>query len=71
MVTAVATGALRIVEIQIEPSLFGAGDREMLQDLAVAAVNAALTNAQKMVQEEFQRASATLGINLSGPGGGS
>ena len=57
MVTVVATGALRILEIRIEPSLLESGDASMIQDLTAAAVNAALTNAQRMVQEEFQRAS--------------
>ena len=62
MVTVVATGDLRILEIRIEPSLLASGDREMLQDLTAAAVNAALANAQRMVQEELQRHSATLGL---------
>jgi DNA-binding protein YbaB len=34
----------------------------MLQDLTAAAVNAALTNAQRMIQEEMQRASSGLGL---------
>lgn len=75
MVTAVATGALRILEIRIEPSLLESGDRAMLQDLTAAAVNAALTNAQSMVQQEIQRASAGLALpdlgDLLRPGGGS
>ena len=50
MVTAVATGELRILSIEIEPSLLASGDHQMLQDLTAAAVNAALTNAQKLVQ---------------------
>ncbi len=64
MVKVVANGALRILEVRIESSLLEAGDREMIQDLTAAAVNAALTNAQRMVQEEFQRAS--IGIQLPG-----
>jgi DNA-binding YbaB/EbfC family protein len=56
MVTAVATGALRIREIRIEPGLLASGDREMLQDLVAAAANAALAAAERMVQEEMQRA---------------
>jgi hypothetical protein len=68
MVVAVATGALRILEVRIEPSLLASGDREMLQDLCAAAVNAALTNAQRMVQEELQRASAGLGLPIAGLG---
>ena len=62
MVTAVATGELRILKVEIEPSLLATGDREMIQDLTAAAVNAALSRAQKMVQEEIQRASATIAV---------
>ena len=62
MVTAVVSGALRVLEIRVEPTLFDSGDREMLQDLTAAAVNAALTNAQRMIQEEMQRASSGLGL---------
>jgi len=68
MVTAVASGDLRILEIRIEPSLLESGDRAMLQDLCAAAVNAALGNAQRMIQEEMQRASSGLGLPLGGPG---
>lgn len=55
MVTAVATGALRIRELRIEPELLASGDRGMIQDLTAAAVNAALAAAERMVQEEMQR----------------
>ncbi len=71
MVTAVVTGELRVLEVRIEPSLLKLQDREMLQDLTAAAVNAALANAQRMVQEEFQRASIGIPLpNLAGPGKG-
>jgi nucleoid-associated protein EbfC len=56
MVVAVATGALRIRELRIEPELLASGDRGMIQDLIAAAVNAALAAAERMVQEEMQRA---------------
>ena len=73
MVAVMATGELRILKIEIEPSLLAAGDREMIQDLTAAAVNAALSNAQKMVQEEIQRASANIAVpnlaDLFGSGG--
>ena len=70
MVRAIATGALRIVEVTIEPELFESGDRDMIQDLTAAAVNAALTSAQQMVQQEIQRASAGMAIpNPFAPGG--
>jgi DNA-binding YbaB/EbfC family protein len=66
MVTAVATGALRILEIRIEPGLLASGDQSMIQDLVAAAVNAALANAQRMIQEEMQRASAGLQLPVLG-----
>jgi DNA-binding YbaB/EbfC family protein len=66
MVTAVATGGLRIRELRIEPGLLASGDRDMIQDLTAAAVNAALAAAERMVQEEMQRAA---GLPLpAGPG---
>jgi len=70
MVKAVATGELRIVEIEIEPGLFSGGDREMVQDLCAAAVNAALTTAQRAVQEEIQRISGGLALPGTTPPGG-
>jgi DNA-binding YbaB/EbfC family protein len=71
MVTAVATGELRIVEIRIEPGLVERGDREMIQDLCAAAVNAALSSAQRMVQEELQKVAGGLpGVGLPGGAGG-
>ena len=74
MVVAVASGELRILEVRIEPSLLETGDRGMLQDLVAAAVNAALANAQRMVQEEMQRAGGPLvqlfGGGAAGPGAG-
>lgn len=66
MVRAEVSGALRVLSISIEPSLLASGDREMLQDLTAAALNAALTNAQRVVQEEMQRASRGLGLPLFG-----
>ena len=74
MVVAVATGDLRIVELKIEPSLVQGGDQAMLQDLCAAAVNGAISNAQRMVQEEIGKLSGGLPIpNLfgGGPGTGS
>ena len=62
MVTAVVSGALRVLELRIEPSLLEGGDREMIQDLTAAALNAAIQNAQSQVQAELQRASAGMAI---------
>lgn len=56
MVTAVVTGALRVLEIRVEASLYEGGDRDLLQDLTAAAVNAALSTAQTSIQQEMMHA---------------
>lgn len=71
MVTAVVSGELRVLSIAVEPGLVSGGDREMIQDLCAAAVNAALANAQQGIQEEMQRLTGGLGIpGLGGFGTG-
>ena len=71
MVTAVASGDLKIVEIRIEDSVFADGDRTLVQDLTTAAVNAALATAQQHAQEQMQSFSLG-GPGITGPiGGGS
>jgi len=66
MVRAEVSGALRVLSIEIEPQLLASGDREMVQDLTAAAVNAALANAQRIVQEEMQKASSTFALPMPG-----
>jgi DNA-binding YbaB/EbfC family protein len=67
LVTATVSGELRVLSIEIDPKLLAEGDRALLQDLTAAAVNAALQNAQRMVQEEMQRAAGVLGQLGGGP----
>jgi DNA-binding YbaB/EbfC family protein len=62
MVTAVANGRLEIVRVHIEPALLETPDREMLQDLVVAAVNEALRAARAIIAEEMQKATGGLPI---------
>src|SRR5207249_9052198 len=53
MVTAVVSGKLEVVQLRIEPSLLEKPDRDMLQDLVVAAVNEGIRAAQRMLSEEM------------------
>ena len=64
LVTATVSGELRVLQVEIDPKLLADGDRAMLQDLVAAAVNAALGIAQRMVQEEMQRAAGGLSLAL-------
>lgn len=71
MVTAAVSGALRVLSIEIEPSLVSSGDAEMLQDLTAAAVNAALAKAQETLGEEMARMQGAMLSNLPNmPGSG-
>ena len=64
MVVAVANGKQELVSIKIEKEVVNPEDVEMLQDLVVAAVNAALKSAQEMMAEEMKK--LTGGINIPG-----
>lgn len=55
MVRATVSGTLRVLAIEIEDAFFKTGDKEMIQDLAAAAVNAALAKAQEGAQAELLR----------------
>src|SRR4051812_41285551 len=55
MVTVVANGRREVVSIRIEPQAVDPRDVKMLEDLVVAAVNAALGRAQELVAQELSR----------------
>jgi DNA-binding YbaB/EbfC family protein len=62
MVTVVVTGKQEIMSIAIEPEVIDASDKEMLQDLVVAAVNEGLRKSQEMVAEEMKKITGGLQI---------
>jgi DNA-binding YbaB/EbfC family protein len=62
MVTVVANGRQEIVSIRIDPEVIDPEDKEMLQDLILAAVNDALARAKSMMNEEMGK--LTHGLNL-------
>ncbi|MBV8358862.1 MAG: YbaB/EbfC family nucleoid-associated protein, partial [Deltaproteobacteria bacterium] len=62
--------SMRVRSIQIEPSLLAANDKEMLQDLLVAAVNDALRRAQDLFTQEMSKLSPFGAINIPGLFGG-
>jgi DNA-binding YbaB/EbfC family protein len=65
------TGHQRVQSIEIQPELVDPDDIEMLQDLLVAAVNAAIEQSQAMAAEKMEGLTGGLGINdlLGGLGG--
>jgi len=64
MVTAVVNGKLEVVSVAIDPTLLETPDRDMLQDLVVAAVNDGIRAAQRMMADEMSK--LTGGIKLPG-----
>ena len=65
-VIAVANGIPELAEIRIDPELLQHEDMEMVQDLVVAAANAALTKAREHVDAEIEK--ITGGLSIPGIG---
>lgn len=63
-VKVVANGGHELVSVTIAPELLTGEDLEMVQDLIVAASNAALTKATEMVDEEIEK--VTGGMKIPG-----
>lgn len=66
MVTAVVNGKLQVLSLRIEPQVFTGGDREMLEDLVVAAVNEAIRKVQQLMADAMSE--ATGGLKIPGLG---
>ena len=64
VVKAIASGDGRIKKISINPDAIDPDDVEMLEDLTMAAVNDALTNAGALAQMRIE--AATGGFNIPG-----
>jgi len=66
MVKVVANCQNQIISVTIEPEVIDPEDKEMLEELIVAAVNQALENAQKRSQEEMSKVTGGMLGNLPG-----
>jgi DNA-binding YbaB/EbfC family protein len=64
VVKVVASGRQEIVSIEIKPEAVDPEDVEMLQDLILTAVNAALKQSQEMAAKEMSK--LTGGLNIPG-----
>ena len=66
MVRATVNGLKQVVRIEIDPDLIRPDDREMLQDLVVAAVNKAMQNVEGKAREQLQKSTEGLLPNIPG-----
>jgi DNA-binding YbaB/EbfC family protein len=64
MVTVEVNGQQQVLSCRIEQSLFDAGDREMVEDLLVSAVNQALEKIKQAAADEMGK--LTGGLDMSG-----
>ena len=62
MVEATVNGRLELVRLHIDRQKVDPADTEMLEDLIVAAVNAAHVKAAQMMQQEMQKAAGDMGL---------
>ncbi|MFA7289380.1 MAG: YbaB/EbfC family nucleoid-associated protein [Melioribacteraceae bacterium] len=69
MVKATANGKKEIVSIVIDSEVLGSGDKEMIEDMVVAAVNKALSSAGKLAEDEMANVTKGMippGMNIPG-----
>lgn len=66
MVKATVNGHKRLLKIEIEQSLLTPQDKEMAQDLIVAAVNIALKNVEVKSNDEIQKTTQGMLPNIPG-----
>ena len=55
MVKVVANGKQEILSIEVDPEVINSEDKEMLEDLVLAAVNEALKKSRELASEEMSK----------------
>lgn len=66
LVRVTVNGHKRIVGLEIDPDIVKAEDKEMLQDLVVAAVNKALDTIEPKIKEHLQKSTEGVLPNIPG-----
>ena len=64
MVSATVNGAHELLSLTIDPDVIDPDDKEMLEDMVVAAVNQAMQKADEMAQQAMSK--LTGGLNIPG-----
>ena len=66
MVKVMANGKQHIVKIEVEKEVINPDEKEMLEDLVLAAVNQALDRSTAMAAEEMQKVTGGMMPNIPG-----
>ena len=66
MVKAVVKGRKKVISVSIEETLMTPKDKEMVQDLVVAAINSALQNVEAISSEEIKKTTEGMMPNIPG-----
>lgn len=71
MVKATVNGKKQLVKLEIDNEIVNASDKEMMQDLIIAAVNKAIEEAEVKAREELKKSTEGMlpnipGLDLSG-----
>ena len=66
MVKATVNGQKKVLSVEIDPSLLNESDKDMIQDLVVAAVNKAQEEAEIQAKEEIKRSTDGIMPNIPG-----
>ena len=69
-VTVKVNGRMEVLSVRISDEALKLGDREMLEDLVVAAANQALTKVRAQLAEESAKMAANIGLPPGMLGGG-
>lgn len=66
MVKATVNGNRQLINLDIDPDLLKGDDKEMLQDLIVAAVNKGIVEIEDKIKEEYKKQTEGLLPNIPG-----
>ena len=69
MIKAKANGMKELISIEIDPQVINSEEKEILEDLVVAAVNKALQSANRMAEDEMAKVTKGMippGLNIPG-----
>ena len=66
MVKAIANGRKEIIKLEVDPSLYTDDDKDLVNDLIIAAINKAIKEAEEKAKAHIQNATQGLIPNIPG-----